>query len=145
MEVSKAQGPWNAGRAEACAGWSCILTILSLAMECSQCWVSGFHCQALLLLCLSVCGRFHLGKLGPSEGGERGASAILGWSACSHPCSIWTGWSTSAQLLLGFLIVRVEVLGSHPEGQAEPIPSLCLPRQISRGFGGSSALWHAYT
>lgn len=38
--------------------------------------------------------------------------------------SIETGQSTSAQLLLGLLVVRVEVLGGHREGQAEPVPSL---------------------
>lgn len=27
---------------------------------------------------------------------------------------------------------RVEVLGSHPEGQAEPISNLCLPRQTAK-------------
>lgn len=37
--------------------------------------------------------------------------------------SIGTGQGTSAQLLLG-LVARVEVLGSHREGQAEPVPSL---------------------
>ena len=29
--------------------------------------MSGFNCEALLLLCLSVCGRFHLGESGAVE------------------------------------------------------------------------------
>lgn len=46
--------------------------------------VSGFIRQALLLWCLSVCDRPQLGESGPSEGGQRGASAAL---AGLHVCS----------------------------------------------------------
>lgn len=43
---------------------------------------SGFTHKVLLLLCLSLCDRPRLAKSGPSEGGEKGASAAPGCSAC---------------------------------------------------------------
>lgn len=47
--------------------------------------VSGLNCEAVLLSYLTVCGRVHLGKSGPSESRERGAPAALGWCVCLCP------------------------------------------------------------